>query len=111
MLAGGVGTVAVAVFSQPRQGNSVEHTAAAAVAFGALSVWPLLADPVLPVPPLLTGVASCRRRRLVGAVVWFAAEVHGGQRGLAERTAAGLEALWPLAVVVTTRWRDRPSRL
>jgi hypothetical protein len=36
-------------------------------------------------------------------VVWFAAELHGGQRGLAERAAAGAQALWPLAVVVTTR--------
>jgi len=37
--------------------------------------------------------------------VWFAAEIHGGQRGLAERAAAGAQALWPLAVVLTTgRW-------
>jgi hypothetical protein len=112
LAAGGVATVAVAVFPQPRQGNSVEHTVAAAVAFGALSLWPLLAPPVPPVPPLLTGVASTTAAAfLVGAGVWFVAEVHGGQRGLAERTAAGLEALWPLAVVVTTGWRDRSSRL
>jgi hypothetical protein len=40
---------------------------------------------------------------LLGLVLWFAAELHGGERGLAERAAAGAQALWPLEVVVTTR--------
>ena len=40
---------------------------------------------------------------LLGLVTWFAADLHGGLRGLAERVAVGAEALWPLAVVITTR--------
>jgi hypothetical protein len=45
---------------------------------------------------------------LLGTVVWFAGELHGGHRGVAERVAAGLEALWPLAVVLSSRrWRAR----
>jgi hypothetical protein len=48
---------------------------------------------------------------LLGLIAWFAAEIHGGQRGLAERCAAGAESLWPLAVVLTTRraLRRRPA--
>jgi hypothetical protein len=36
-------------------------------------------------------------------VMWFAFELNGDYRGLGERVAAGAEALWPLAVVLTTR--------
>jgi hypothetical membrane protein len=102
--AGGVATVLVAAFPQPTQGNSVSHTVAATVAFVALAAWPLAAVGGETPPPLLRWPASLAASAvLLGAVVWFAAELHGGQRGLAERTAAGLEALWPLAVVLTTR--------
>ncbi|MDR3648180.1 MAG: DUF998 domain-containing protein [Acidimicrobiales bacterium] len=106
---GGAATVMVAAFPQPVRGNSQSHTVAAAVAFTALGVWPALAGraragthgraaPLLSYPVSLTATAV-----LVGLVVWFAAEVHGHQRGLAERAAAGAQALWPLAVVASTR--------
>ena len=102
---GGVATVLVAAFPQPAHGNSVAHTVAATAAFIALSTWPALASrgatsraPLLASLPsvLVSGI-------LLGLVVWFAAELHGGQRGLAERAAAGAQSLWPLAVVMTTR--------
>lgn len=100
---GGVATVLVAAFPQPTHGNSVAHTVAATVAFIALGVWPALSAGRTGGAPLLRGwVPIGASVALLGLVVWFAAEIHGGQRGLAERAAASAQALWPLAVVVTT---------
>ena len=93
----------VAAFPQPVHGNSVAHTIAAAAAFTALATWPVLAARRGRAPLLTLPVSAAASVALVGLVVWFAAELHGGQRGLAERAAAGAQALWPLAVVVTTR--------
>jgi hypothetical membrane protein len=108
---GGVATAMVAAFAQPVHGNSELHTVAATVAFVALASWPLFAVPRRPVRPLLTRrVSEAASVVLLGLVVWFAVELHGGQRGVAERAAAGAQALWPLAVVVTTRRAlDRPT--
>ena len=105
LAAGGVATVMVAAFPQPVRGNSPSHTVAAAAAFIALGAWPAFAGRRRSAAPLLHArrPRSRRPRVLLGLVVWFAAEVHGDQRGLAERAAAGAQALWPLAVVVTTR--------
>jgi hypothetical membrane protein len=101
---GGLATILVATFPQPSQGNSVAHTVAATGAFIALGAWPAFAAHREPGAPLLTRSACAGATALMlGLVVWFAAEIHGGQRGLAERAAAGAQALWPLAVVFTTR--------
>ncbi len=101
---GGVATVLVAAFPQPAHGNSVAHTVAATVAFVALGAWPLAAARRRTRVLLLTRpVSALASSVLLGLVVWFAVELHGGQRGLAERAAAGAQALWPLAVVVTAR--------
>ncbi|HUC38249.1 MAG TPA: DUF998 domain-containing protein [Acidimicrobiales bacterium] len=101
---GGVGTLLVAAFPQPAHGNSVAHTVAATAAFTTLGIWPVFAARPRIWAPLLTPSASVAASVvLLGLVGWFAAEVHGGQRGLAERAAAGAQALWPLAVIVTTR--------
>jgi hypothetical membrane protein len=101
---GGVATVMVAAFPQPVAGNSVAHTVAATVAFLSLATWPVLAAQRRSPAPLLRRASSAAASAfLLGLVIWFAAEVHGGERGLAERAAAGAQALWPLAVVVTSR--------
>jgi len=101
---GGAATLMVAAFPQPAHGNSVAHTVAATLAFVALGIWPVFAARSRLVAPLLMRPASAAASAvLLGLIVWFAAELHGGQRGLAERAAAGAQALWPLAVVVTTR--------
>ncbi len=101
---GGVATVLVAGFPQPVHGNSEAHTVAASVAFVALGAWPVLAaQRHSPAPLLRWGAAVVASCLLLGLVVWFGAENHGDQRGLAERAAAGAQALWPLAVVITTR--------
>jgi hypothetical protein len=108
---GGAATVLVAAFPQPVQGNSVAHTVAAAAAFTALAIWPAFAAPRDGLAPLLTRpVSGAASVILLGLVVWFAAELHGGERGLAERAAAGAQALWPLAVVVSAQ-RGHPRRL
>jgi len=102
--AGGMATVLVAAFPQPARGNSVAHTVTAAVAFIALGSWPAFAAHRRSPAPLLTRLASgAATGVLLALVVWFAAEIHGDARGLAERSAAGAQALWPLAVVVSTR--------
>jgi hypothetical membrane protein len=101
---GGTATVLVAAFPQPAHGNSVAHTVAATVAFVSLASWPVFAVAGRAAGPLLARApASAATVILLGAVAWFALELHGGHRGLAERAAAGTQALWPLAVVVTTR--------
>ena len=101
---GGVSTLMVAAFPQPVHGNSVAHTVAAVISFTALGLWPVFASRRPPWTPLQTRVVSTSASvAMLGLVVWFAAEVHGGQRGLAERAAAGAEALWPLAFVVSAR--------
>ncbi|MFZ0668617.1 MAG: DUF998 domain-containing protein [Acidimicrobiales bacterium] len=101
---GGVATVMVAVFPQPAHGNSVAHTIAATVAFIALGAWPPFSARGHSRTPLLRRSSTITASvGMLGLVAWFAIEVHGGQRGLSERAAAGAQALWPLAVVVTTR--------
>jgi hypothetical membrane protein len=116
---GGAATLMVAAFPQPAHGNSVPHTIAASVAFISLGAWPAFCARRRSLAPLLTRSSSIASTVvLLGLVAWFAAEVHGGQRGLAERAAAGAQALWPLAVVVTTRrarlhgrrWSTQSSR-
>ncbi|SCL30751.1 Protein of unknown function [Micromonospora pallida] len=95
---GGVATVAVAAFPLPdAHGSSPAHGLAAAVAFGALALWPALAVP----RRWGAGAAGV----LLALVGWFVVElVTGGSRiGLAERVAAGAEALAPLLVALTLR--------
>ncbi|WP_170839523.1 DUF998 domain-containing protein [Micromonospora halophytica] len=105
---GGVATVAVAAFPLPAErGSSTPHGLAAAVAFGALAVWPAFAAGSRRAPGRVTGVTpaagtACAALLLV-LVGWFVLElVVGGPRiGLSERVAAGAQALCPLLVAVT----------
>ncbi|WDZ82292.1 DUF998 domain-containing protein [Micromonospora cathayae] len=112
---GGVATVAVAAFPLPTErGGSAAHGLAAAVAFGALALWPALAVPrpgaVTPpgpttTPPRLRWAWAGTALLLALLVGWFVVElVTGGTRiGLSERVAAGAEALVPLLVVLVLR--------
>lgn len=108
---GGVATVLVAAFPLPADDSgSLAHGLAATTGFAALAVWPALAwRRHAPAPLLLRrAVALPAAAVLVGLVGWFAAELAAdrGRVGLAERAAAGAEALWPLAVmVVADLWR------
>ncbi|WP_158610938.1 DUF998 domain-containing protein [Micromonospora endolithica] len=105
---GGVATVAVAAFPLPAErGSSTPHGLAAAVAFGALALWPALAarrdrgpGPAAGLTPRQGTTATAL---LLLAVGWFVVELAtGGPRiGLSERVAAGAEALCPLVVALT----------
>jgi len=107
---GGLATLLVAAFPQPVRGNSIAHSTAAAVAFSALAAWPVFAARPRPCAPLLTHFASgAATVFMLGLVLSFVLELHGGHRGLAERAAAGMEALWPLAVVVTSEFMIAPA--
>lgn len=105
LAAGGVGTVLVAVFPLPAGGGgSAAHTAVAGLSFAALGVWPLLAGrrdaggALVPAASVTAGVA------LLGLVGWFVAELtaDSDRVGLAERVAAGAQAVWPLVAAWST---------
>ncbi len=113
LAAGGVATVLVAVFPLPAGGGSSSlHAASAVAGFVLLSVW------VVParrygsgVPWGLRSAVAVRAAAVLGAltIVFFAAALLASPWvGLAERAAAGSQALWPLAVVWSAR-RRRPG--
>ena len=93
---GGVATLAVAAFPVPRTGSSAAHAVAALVAFGALTLWPVLARGS-------KGAAATAVLALL--LTWFALELFGdGARiGLSERVLAAAQALCPLFVLIVTR--------
>jgi hypothetical membrane protein len=103
---GGAATILVAANPEPAGSGSLPHTAWAATAFVALAIWPAVSilgrEP--PVPGGLR-VAACVSATsvMVGLLVWFYVELvtGGGLLGLAERVLAGVEAVWPLAVIAT----------
>jgi hypothetical membrane protein len=109
---GGLTTLDVAAFPLPaRGGSSSAHTTAAAVAFISLAVWPAFAwvrrrrpEQIVAavLEPRVSAAATCA---LLLAVGWFFTELFAGGNkvGLAERVAAGTQALWPLVVVLSLR--------
>ena len=108
LAAGGVGTVLVATYPLPvGDGDSPAHTAAAALAFGALAVWPALGrrrGGPLALRPAVAGTAAAT---LLGLVGWFVVELvrDGDAVGFTERLAAGAQAVWPLVAVLSARRR------
>ena len=107
---GGTATLLVAAFPQPVRGNSIAHSVVAAFAFTALAAWPVFAARHRPCAPLLTHLAcGAATVFMLGLVLWFVFELHAGHRGLAERAAAGMESLWPLAVIATSGLMIAPA--
>ena len=100
---GGLATIAVAALPQPSPG----HVPAATTGFVLLAVWPARSD--VPSRPLARAATAV----MIVLLGWLAVEIgHGDLLGLSERTVAGAQAMWPLAVVLTlvvTRRRDRSS--
>lgn len=93
---GGVATVLVAAFPQPREGSSPAHMVAALVAFVALTLWPAFGR-----FPLVPGIVATVV--IAGLLAWFGVELFsdGARIGLSERALAAAQALWPLCVAVT----------
>jgi hypothetical membrane protein len=104
---GGVATVLVAAFPVPSIGTSNLHGVVAGIGFVTLGLWPALAwrrGRAVPwgLRPLVSIVVAAM---LLGLLGWFAAELFGGAAwvGLSERSLAGAQASWPLAVVLSAR--------
>ena len=114
---GGIATIGVAATPITATATPMGHTLTAGTAFLALTVWPVLAArrsasmPMpMPMPNVLRfPVSIAATGVLVVTLSWFAVELSAGgtHLGLAERVAAGAQALWPLAVVVGCRWAGR----
>ncbi|MEO3818840.1 DUF998 domain-containing protein [Plantactinospora sp. B24E8] len=121
---GGVATIVVAAVPKVDSVTPPAHGIAAVVAFVALAAWPAVAA-LTPGPRRTAPSPGSRRtdrsdrpwvlRRpaglvasgvMLGAGLWLARQLPDGPTaGLAERVAAGTEAVWPLVVVlVGLRW-------
>jgi hypothetical membrane protein len=96
---GGAATLVVAASPQP----AAPHVPAAAVSFGALALWPAFSG----LPDRRSGIAATAVMLVL--LGWLGAELRdGNQLGLSERLLAGVQALWPLIVVlVIVRSRRR----
>jgi hypothetical membrane protein len=109
---GGLATLCVAAFPLPGGGgSSAAHTAAATVAFSSLALWPAFAGVrhhvagKAVVHVLAPWVSAAATSALLLTLAWFVAELlfAGPMVGLAERVAAGAQAIWPLVVVLSVR--------
>ncbi len=112
LMAVGVATMAVAANPERAgHGGSLPHVLLAATGFIIMAAWPVAGRvPGPPGPPglrvpygLRPAVAVSATAVMAGLLLWFGAELvlAGHQVGLAERTVAGIQALWPLVVVLT----------
>jgi hypothetical protein len=111
LIAGGVAGLLVAANPEPARGGSLPHAVWAAAGFAALAAWPTGAwrrGPLVP-PGLRPAVSVTAAGVLAGLLAWFGTELVTGvaQAGLAERVLAGMQAVWPLAVVLSCRQRGR----
>jgi hypothetical membrane protein len=101
---GGVATLLIAVFRQPRHGYSLSHELAVIATALTCCTWPAFAWHRLNPAPLLRPIPSLTAAGVsLGLATWYALESHGALLGVAERCAAVEPPLWLLAVVVTTR--------
>jgi hypothetical membrane protein len=107
---GGAATVAVAAFPQPQAGSSPAHIFSATIGFLALAVWPALAARRAARSLLAQPSSRTAALVLLGLLVWFGVALSGDQVGLAERVLAGAQALWPLAVVLSTHHQTGAER-
>lgn len=101
---GGVATLLIALFRQPRHGYSVAHELAVIATVLTCCTWPIFASHRRHPAPLLTRAPSfAAAGASLGLATWYALESHGALLGVAERCAAAAPPVWLLAVVVTTR--------
>lgn len=108
-----VGAATIGVAASPEHaghGGSPPHVFLAAAGFVAMAAWPVAGRVPRPSVPglrvpygLRPAVAVSATAVMAGLLLWFGAELilAGHQVGLAERALAGIQALWPLVVVLT----------
>jgi 8-oxo-dGTP pyrophosphatase MutT (NUDIX family)/hypothetical membrane protein len=112
LMAVGVATVLVALNPEHAgHGGTLPHTLWAATGFIVMTAWPVAGRVRGPRVPygLRPAVAISATVVMLGLLAWFGGELiwAGHQVGLAERALAGIQALWPLAVVLTCTGRGR----
>lgn len=111
---GGAATILVAANPEPAGSGSLPHRVWAAAAFIALAVWPAVSlGRGLCMPwGLQPAVCVSVTAMMAGLLVWFYVDLSIGSRdlGLAERVLAGVEAVWPLAVILTCYWSQSRAR-
>ncbi len=106
LMAVGVATILVAANPERAgHGGSLPHVFLAATGFIIMAAWPAAGRVPGPRVPygLRPAVAVSATAVMLGLLLWFGAELilGGHQVGLAERALAGIQALWPLVVVLT----------
>ena len=121
---GHAATLALAAFPVPAVGVSAAHRLVAAIALGALAIWPALAartgsasglrpadGALFAGSPDLT-VALAATAVLLTLLGVFAVQLalDGDRVGLTERLVTGAQALWPLVVVLCARGAARGAR-
>ena len=114
LMAVGVATVLVALNPERAgHGGSLPHTFWAATGFIVMTAWPVAGRVRGSRVPygLRPAVATSATVVMLGLLAWFGGELiwAGHQVGLAERALAGIQAGWPLAVVLTCTGRAWPG--
>ncbi|MGL4743228.1 MAG: DUF998 domain-containing protein, partial [Dermatophilaceae bacterium] len=105
LAAGGVATVAAAVFPLPaRTESSALHTVTAAFSFGLLAVWPWMAARRGGAPLLAPRVARTAAVVLTASVISLGFGIGSDVFGLHERIVAVLTVGWPLATATSVWW-------
>jgi hypothetical membrane protein len=104
LIAGGVCSVLIAANPQHLGGGSLAHEASSLAGTVIMTLWPAAAIRRTPDAPL--GLRPRVALSVVGVnlalLLWFAAELlNGPELGLAERTVAAYQAIWPFVVVIT----------
>ena len=114
LVAGSVAGLLVAVTPQ-HSGGSLAHAIWATIGFGGMTLWPAMAWQRGPSIPWGLRPAACGWAVVALAILaaWFGAEVVMGasEVGLAERIVGVAQALWLLAVVLSSRPRRSSARL
>lgn len=105
LAAGGVATLAVSVFAQPRTGSSAVHIGFATLGFVVLALWPATTARRGADDPRRPAVAFAATAVSLALLAWVGLTQSGGPLGLSERLLTFEQALWPFVVVVALRRR------
>jgi len=104
LVIGGISSMLIGLNPQGAHSGSLPHEAFSLIGVVVMTIWPVAAmrrDPGAPFG--LRPVAACATTVVTLVVLlWFTIELfNGAQLGLAERTVAADQSLWPLVVVLS----------
>jgi hypothetical membrane protein len=104
LIIGGISSILIAVNPQPPHGGSLAHETFSLVGVVVMTIWPLAAIRREPAAPfgLRPAAALAITCATLAVEVWFVIELFNGpELGLAERTVAADQSIWPLLVVTS----------